>query len=68
MSDDNMFNCLDLSDLMNALEYGMQGDSDKAAAVYKGFAAMNAADVADQVVYAITRPVHVQVFISRQLN
>ncbi len=38
-----------------------KGDADKAAAVYKGFAAMNAADVADQVVYAITRPLHVQV-------
>lgn len=38
-----------------------KGDADKAAAVYKGFAAMNAADVADNVLFAITRPPHVQI-------
>ncbi|GAX83682.1 hypothetical protein CEUSTIGMA_g11107.t1 [Chlamydomonas eustigma] len=38
-----------------------KGDVDKAANVYKGFAAMNAADVADQIVFAITRPPHVQI-------
>ena len=43
------------------LIHGLQGDAEKAAAVYKGFAAMNAADIADQVIYAITRPLHVQV-------
>jgi hypothetical protein len=41
-----------------------KGDKDKAANVYKGFAAMNASDVADQVVFAITRPTHVQVGIN----
>lgn len=50
---------------MHAVQYKhpalQQGDADKAAAVYKGFAAMNAADVADQVIFAITRPPHVQV-------
>eukprot|EP00195_Chlamydomonas_chlamydogama_P012771 CAMPEP_0202892846 /NCGR_PEP_ID=MMETSP1392-20130828/2528_1 /ASSEMBLY_ACC=CAM_ASM_000868 /TAXON_ID=225041 /ORGANISM="Chlamydomonas chlamydogama, Strain SAG 11-48b" /LENGTH=267 /DNA_ID=CAMNT_0049576953 /DNA_START=116 /DNA_END=919 /DNA_ORIENTATION=- len=38
-----------------------KGDADRAAKVYEGMAAMNAADVADQVVYAITRPEHVQI-------
>eukprot|EP00798_Chlamydomonas_sp_ICE-L_P004978 gene4978-34757_t len=37
------------------------GDKDKAAAVYKGMAAMNAHDVADNVIYALTRPAHVQI-------
>uniref|UniRef100_A0A7R9YHP8 Uncharacterized protein n=1 Tax=Diacronema lutheri TaxID=2081491 RepID=A0A7R9YHP8_DIALT len=37
------------------------GDADKAKAVYKDFVCLRADDIADQIVYAITRPAHVQI-------
>lgn len=38
-----------------------KGDSDKAAATYTGIDCLTAMDIADQVVYAVTRPLNVQV-------
>jgi NADP-dependent 3-hydroxy acid dehydrogenase YdfG len=38
-----------------------KGDQAKADATYEDIVAMNAADVADQVCYAATRPAHVQI-------
>jgi 3-hydroxy acid dehydrogenase/malonic semialdehyde reductase len=38
-----------------------KGDADRAAAVYKGIDAMNAEDIADCVMFALTRPWHVNV-------
>lgn len=37
------------------------GDAEKAKAVYKDFACLRAEDIADQIVYCVTRPAHVQV-------
>ena len=37
------------------------GDRDRAAAVYRGMTPLTAEDVADAILYAVTRPAHVQV-------
>ena len=39
----------------------MKGDADKEAAIYAGFDPLTAADIADNVIYAATRPLNVQV-------
>lgn len=39
----------------------MKGDADKEAAIYAGFDPLTAADIADNVIYAATRPLNVQI-------
>lgn len=38
-----------------------KADADKASSVYDNLVALNAADIADQICYAATRPAHVQI-------